>query len=577
MDLRRFTLPLRRSHAARAGALAFSLALTLGVSLGLVLGTAAPRQVVAKAEEDVVKALLVANEAGQALKERSAALRLLARMPAVEEHRGKEGLAFEALREIYPQFESIRFEATLPKPPTEPLVRPEPRQLRLTYPLRSGGYLVGVLRKEWAEEAATATRPFGENGRVATALVSRRGSRTAGVPEPPRWEILSRLQGTDTDFASLIWGDGQSYLTSIRRLPETGETKVGLMVVSGFPAARIEGKVRQVREMALLFGGALGLVAGLVAWVGIARSTRKLRAQNSALEGRVAARTVELEAAERSFRSLFENAPFGLYQCDLEGRLIRVNPTLAHLMGFSSPERMVESLGSLQTIGDLPARIRFLERLRASGEARCVTFAVGDHGRPMWLEETARVVQSADGTAPFIEGALHDVTEQREMEDRLRQIGATDPLTGLLNRRGLEEAMENVEAPVSFVTVDLDAFKRYNDTFGHPAGDLALRTVADAIRRAVRTDDVVARAGGEEFVVVLSRTPTEGARRVAETLRETVAACVGLERPITVSGGVATANALEELDAAYMAADRALYRAKEAGRNRIVVNAAKLA
>ena len=577
MDLRRFTLPFRRSHAARAGALAFSLALALGLGLGLVLGTAAPHQVEAKAEEQINGALLVANQAGQVLKERSNALQLLARMPAVEEHRGKERLAFDALREIYPQFESIRFEAALPKIPTEPLVKPEPRRLRLTFHLRTGGYLVGVLRKEWAEEVMTDDRSFGTKGWITTALVSRRGSRTAGVPQPPRWESLSRLKGTEADFVSLTWGDGQSYLTSIRRLTESGENKVGLMVVSGFPIARIDGKVAQVRQMALLFGGALGLVAGTVAWVGIARSTRRLRALNATLEERVAARTVELEKAESSFRSLFENAPFGLYQCDLEGRLVRVNPTLAHLMGFATPETMIASLGSLQAIGDLSARIRFLERLRADGEAQGVTFAVGDHGRPMWLEETARVVKNADGGVPFIEGALHDVTEQRDMEDRLRQIGATDPLTGLLNRRGLEEAMENVEAPVSFVTVDLDGFKRYNDTFGHPAGDFALRTVADAIRRAVRTEDVVARAGGEEFVVVLSRTPSEGARRVAETLRETVAACVGLERPITVSGGVATATVLDDLDAAYMAADRALYRAKETGRNRIVVNAAKLA
>ena len=219
-----------------------------------------------------------------------------------------------------------------------------------------------------------------------------------------------------------------------------------------------------------------------------------------------------------------------------------------------------------------------MERVQADDEVEETTtaFARAD-GRTVWLAESARAVRDERGALVLIEGAMHDVTARHELESQLRRMGETDPLTGLLNRRGLAEAVAAAELPVSFVALDVDRFKDYNDAYGHPAGDHALRTVAEAIRLTVRGNDAVARAGGEEFVVILPRTGEAGARRVAEALREAVESCGGLEIRLTVSGGVATATTRDEVDEALAAADRALYRAKEAGRNRVVVNSAKLA
>lgn len=153
---------------------------------------------------------------------------------------------------------------------------------------------------------------------------------------------------------------------------------------------------------------------------------------------------------------------------------------------------------------------------------------------------------------------------------------STDPLTGLLNRRSFEGAatpLLRAGRPTAVAMADLDHFKRLNDTFGHEAGDRALRTFARTLRTALRANDVVGRLGGEEFAVVLPDCTTEDAVRALEGMRTaliTAIARAGVP-PFTVSIGVVDASAAEGLDALTSLADKALYEAKRAGRDRIVV------
>jgi diguanylate cyclase (GGDEF)-like protein len=159
-----------------------------------------------------------------------------------------------------------------------------------------------------------------------------------------------------------------------------------------------------------------------------------------------------------------------------------------------------------------------------------------------------------------------------------QHLALTDALTGCYNRRAFEQQLERdmhlaqrVGHPVSLVIIDVDHFKRINDTYGHDAGDEALRVVARVLRQAMRKESTTARLGGEEFAVILPQVPLTGAIIVAERLRERLAS---EEIPrighLTASFGVATypmhANTREEL---VTAADRALYQAKNAGRNRV--------
>ncbi len=168
------------------------------------------------------------------------------------------------------------------------------------------------------------------------------------------------------------------------------------------------------------------------------------------------------------------------------------------------------------------------------------------------------------------------------LERQLAALSETDPLTGLPNRRGFVAralpaigATQRDGAACSVLMLDLDRFKAINDGFGHPAGDVVLRGVAAAIGQAVRTADVAGRLGGEEFALLLPGDDPATAAGVADRLRALVAD--GVPHPagdgsrVTLSVGVAALGGAMTLDAALAAADRALYAAKAAGRDRVVI------
>ena len=167
-----------------------------------------------------------------------------------------------------------------------------------------------------------------------------------------------------------------------------------------------------------------------------------------------------------------------------------------------------------------------------------------------------------------------------EYQQHLSNLATLDPLTRLLNRRGMEDTLQISLAqasrrgsPTSAIMVDIDHFKGVNDSFGHEVGDHVLRQVADVLGRLSRSSDVVARTGGEEFLLILPETELESARVLAERIREAIG-----ERPllvdsqriaVTVSLGVACTVGDANLDDLSQEADRAMYLAKRGGRNRV--------
>lgn len=167
-----------------------------------------------------------------------------------------------------------------------------------------------------------------------------------------------------------------------------------------------------------------------------------------------------------------------------------------------------------------------------------------------------------------------------EYQQHLSHLATEDPLTRLLNRRGLEDALQislaqasRHELPTSALLIDIDHFKQVNETFGHETGDQVIRQVADFLARLSRNSDVVARTGGEEYLLVLPDTGLTAARILAERIRAAIGdhpLVVERQRiPVTVSVGVACTDGAINLDELTEEADRALYLAKRGGRNRV--------
>ncbi len=295
--------------------------------------------------------------------------------------------------------------------------------------------------------------------------------------------------------------------------------------------------------------------------------------------------------SDEAFRSVAENLADGAMMVDTGGRICSVNSEFLRLYGLSSVEAAVGltlmELVRRAWVERSPDRVpeqmaALLDNARFAGAA----FEVELPGR-LWRRVIER--RLPDGTA-YLSHA--DITmlkrQQAELMDayeRLEAVATQDSLTGLCNRRRFEQALHGYAMrvsgdgmPLSLLLIDVDRFKRVNDSFGHPAGDACLRMVAGAIRAALRREgDMAARLGGEEFVVLLPNTGAGGAAQVAEGIRQAIESDREHEfnrgSPITVSVGVVSVlvggDGGPDAEAVIRAADRALYRAKDLGRNRV--------
>ena len=187
------------------------------------------------------------------------------------------------------------------------------------------------------------------------------------------------------------------------------------------------------------------------------------------------------------------------------------------------------------------------------------------------IVEARRNAEQAQGKVRKLEAELEHVSEQVSQ----------DQLTGVLNRRGLDEAMqremaraERRKSGLCVAVLDLDNFKKLNDTYGHQAGDDALIHLTKVVRKTLRPTDTVARYGGEEFIILFSETDLEQAVLVMRRLQRELTKRFFLHNNerllITFSAGVAMLAPGESQDAVFARADKAMYQAKVQGKNRVV-------
>lgn len=284
--------------------------------------------------------------------------------------------------------------------------------------------------------------------------------------------------------------------------------------------------------------------------------------------------------AERRYRSIFENTIEGIYQSTASGRFITVNPAMARMLGYDSPEEFLAETDPISLFYVEPERrLRFLKQIEKEGQVRDFESQAYRRDRSViWISENARAVNDTNGSLLFYEGTVEDITE-RKLQETVAQYQAThDALTGLLNRNALSSRLAEALArrkPDQFVAVlyvDLDQFKYVNDSLGHQMGDQYLRIVAGRLSACLRSMDSVARQGGDEFIVLLEGLSSmDEVAQHAQALLNSVAQPwrindIDIHTTCSIGISIAPSDAID-VDTMLRHADAAMFRAKSLGRN----------
>lgn len=291
-----------------------------------------------------------------------------------------------------------------------------------------------------------------------------------------------------------------------------------------------------------------------------------------------------LHESQELFRAIVENVGDLVAVLDAEGRRVYNSPSYRPLFREKDIRRGSNSF--LEIHPEDRERIKeIFRRTVATGIGECAEFRfVLKDGSIRHMESDGRAIRGADGKVSKVVVVSRDITEQKRLEAELREMAATDTLTGLPNRRHflaqLEQELARVSRVKTYCTcvlmIDVDHFKQVNDTFGHATGDNILRHIAALMRQELRKVDTLGRIGGEEFAVILPSAALPAAKVFAERLRKKVAGTPMAQEsgavPITISIGVTEMKAGDaSADDALIRADRALYHAKECGRNKVMV------
>ncbi len=299
-----------------------------------------------------------------------------------------------------------------------------------------------------------------------------------------------------------------------------------------------------------------------------------------------------LQAAQARFDAFMENSPTAAFIKNDAGRVIFGNRAFFQMLGREEsdvldrpPEEVWKADGDVIAEHDRQVlsekrTLRF-EESYTTPDGRTGTWLSFRFPLPGFQGEALLGGVSLDITERIFYEQRMEIYQQRleEAVARLEELAVTDALTGVRNKRSFEQSLtEEVERsrryrlPLSLIVLDIDHFKQYNDTEGHAAGDDVLKAVGGLLRSTCRPNDFVARYGGEEFVILLRSTPVEGAFLLAERIRRRFRETNWPQRPVTASFGVAgLQDDVPDGRAFFSVADKALYEAKAAGRDRVKV------
>ncbi len=296
----------------------------------------------------------------------------------------------------------------------------------------------------------------------------------------------------------------------------------------------------------------------------------------------------ELRKSEERYKLITEKISDVIWIYNIsKGCFTYISPSIEQLRGYTVEEAMAEKMEDAMTpesaqfvMEKLSINVPFFmknpeikKNMRGEVQQPC------KNGELIWVEISLHLRYNSSLEIEIV-GVSRNVQDRKNAEKGSLYFSSHDYLTGCYNRAFFEKnAIEELERsnryhnPLSLLMLDLDYFKRINDTYGHMAGDEVLKQVSETVSSIIRSTDIFGRFGGEEFVVLIPETSVNGAVQVAEKIRLAIEKAVWpVDEIITVSIGVVERNLNESLDDLYRRVDHQLYQAKTAGRNRVVAD-----
>ncbi len=254
--------------------------------------------------------------------------------------------------------------------------------------------------------------------------------------------------------------------------------------------------------------------------------TKKKEAEDALLE------------SEKRYRSLFENSRDGIYRTTFKGKYIDANPALVKMLGYGSREELLSL--------DVKKQVYANGKSRPTPEQRekvFETYLKKKDGTTIAVEINSRTIYEK-GKPAYYEGIVRDITERKEAEKIIKHLSFHDYLTGLYNRAFFEEELSRLDTdrqlPLTIIIGDVNGLKIINDAFGHEKGDELLCRIASVLRVIFRSEDVVARWGGDEFVIILPKTPMEEALGILKRVSVALERASTKATPLSISFGIST-------------------------------------
>lgn len=263
---------------------------------------------------------------------------------------------------------------------------------------------------------------------------------------------------------------------------------------------------------------------------------------------------------------------------DQQNRIVKVNPEFTRLIGYHPDEVIGKPLSHFGfNRHNQQFYVDMWRSLQNQGVWEGEVINKRKDGAKLTVILRIQAILDQDKVIQYYIASFVDITQRKQLENRLRELSERDPLTGIYNRRKFDQHIQiecqraqryREQEHSCLVIIDIDHFKKINDQYGHSYGDKVLKSVATILGDGIRESDFLARIGGEEFAIILPHTPVEEAQTVIDRLRMEIYHFH--QNRLSISAGISAINSSEQ--ASYQRADKALYASKLTGRNQVTIN-----